>query len=57
MKKLLAFALTFVFVTALTLGSVGCSKKEEPKGGTPAADTKDKTGDKAGDKAGDKKTP
>ena len=49
MKKLLAFALTFAFVTALSLGSVGCSKKEEVKS-NPPTDMKDKA-------AADKKAP
>jgi len=45
-KKLLAFVLTFGFVCALGLSTVGCSKKEEPAKDTPAKDTpakKDKT--------------
>ncbi len=38
MKKLLAFALMFAFVCSLSLSSVGCSKKDEKKDSTPAAD-------------------
>ncbi|MCI0458012.1 MAG: hypothetical protein L0Z62_13695 [Gemmataceae bacterium] len=43
MKKLLTFALAFLFVCALGMGSVGCSKtepkKEEPKKEEPAKKT------------------